>query len=165
MPDEGQLPVFDPTSRSSPELELGDRVEHVARVEPIEGVVIATLVGVRDGAALIHHLGLDDDDACVTASTAHALTLADLGAELAVVFLGGDPDQPLVLGKLERFGGRTTRNAKRELVLEAERKITLRCGRSSITLSRDGRIEIRGQHLLSRAASVNRIRGGVIQLN
>jgi len=156
MADEGHLPHVDPFTGSSTAPDTTAR---------IDGVVIATLIGVRDGAALIHHLGLDDDDACVLASSARPLGLSDLGSELAVVFVDGDPDQPLILGKLERFGDRTTRSGKRELVLEAERKITIRCGRSSICLSRDGRLEIRGQHLLSRAASVNRIRGGVIQLN
>ena len=136
----------------------------------VEGVVIAELVNLRDGAPLIRYPELDDvldEDCCVLASTALALTRDDLGAQLAVVFVGGDPDYPLVLGKLARpmLPAAVERRRRRELVLEADKKITIRCGRSSISLSRDGRLEIRGQHLLSRAASVNRIRGGVIQLN
>jgi len=52
-----------------------------------------------------------------------------------------------------------------ELLLEAQRKITLRCGKSSITLYPNGKIVLRGEYLLSDAAGVNRIAGGQIELN
>lgn len=52
-----------------------------------------------------------------------------------------------------------------ELVLEAKRQITLRCGKSSITLYPNGKIALRGDYILSDAEGLNRIVGGQIELN
>ncbi len=52
-----------------------------------------------------------------------------------------------------------------ELVLSATRKVTLRCGMSSITLHPNGKIVLRGEYILSDAQGVNRIAGGRIELN
>ncbi|MBU6260461.1 MAG: hypothetical protein KGL18_10760 [Burkholderiales bacterium] len=52
-----------------------------------------------------------------------------------------------------------------ELLFEASRRITLRCGKSSITLYPNGKIALRGQYILSDAEGVNRIVGGQIDLN
>jgi hypothetical protein len=92
-------------------------------------------------------------------------TLA-IGAEVALVFESGDPGRGIVVGKI--FQGSESRRARvddRELVLEAEREIVLRCGKASIRLTRDGRIVLRGVNLLSRAKVTNRIKGGSVQIN
>ncbi|WP_206958109.1 hypothetical protein [Trinickia acidisoli] len=52
-----------------------------------------------------------------------------------------------------------------ELVLEARQKITLRCGKASITLYPNGKIALRGEYIVSDAAGVNRIAGGQVELN
>lgn len=52
-----------------------------------------------------------------------------------------------------------------ELLFQADRKITLRCGKSSITLYPNGKIVLRGEYILSDAEGVNRIAGGQIELN
>jgi hypothetical protein len=41
----------------------------------------------------------------------------------------------------------------------------LRCGKSSITLTRAGKVLIEGEYISSRSSGVNRIKGGSIQLN
>lgn len=52
-----------------------------------------------------------------------------------------------------------------ELVFSAERKITLQCGKASITLHPNGKIVLRGEYILSDAKGVNRIAGGRVELN
>lgn len=52
-----------------------------------------------------------------------------------------------------------------KVVLEASEQLQLRCGDSSITLYKDGKIQIRGKYILSRASGVNRITGGSVQVN
>lgn len=52
-----------------------------------------------------------------------------------------------------------------ELILSARRKITLRCGQSSITLHPNGKIVLRGQYILSAAEGTNRMVGGQIEIN
>jgi hypothetical protein len=51
------------------------------------------------------------------------------------------------------------------LELTASREIVLRCGDASITLTRAGKIILRGAYLLSRSSGVNKIKGGSVQIN
>ena len=50
-------------------------------------------------------------------------------------------------------------------VVEARNSLTLRCGKSSITLHANGKIVLRGEYILSDAEGINRIAGGQIELN
>lgn len=51
------------------------------------------------------------------------------------------------------------------IVLEGKKEIVLKCGEASITLTRSGKILIRGTYLLNRSSGVNRIMGGSVQVN
>lgn len=52
-----------------------------------------------------------------------------------------------------------------ELILTARRKITLQCGKASITLHPNGKIVLRGDYILSVAEGTNRMVGGQIEIN
>ncbi|NUO48022.1 MAG: type VI secretion system tip protein VgrG [Polyangiaceae bacterium] len=54
-------------------------------------------------------------------------------------------------------GERVTVDAKRELVL--------RCGNASITLTRSGKIIVRGTHLVSKSSGANRVLGSIVRIN
>jgi hypothetical protein len=49
--------------------------------------------------------------------------------------------------------------------LGARESVTLRTGKSTISVSADGEIQVRGKNILSRATSLNRIRGGGVRIN
>lgn len=49
--------------------------------------------------------------------------------------------------------------------IEAHDEIVLKCGEASITLTKAGKIMIRGKYLLNRSTGVNRILGGSVQVN
>ena len=51
------------------------------------------------------------------------------------------------------------------VTFDAKKEIVLRCGKSSITLTRAGKVLIRGAYLLNRSSGVNRIKGGSVQIN
>lgn len=53
----------------------------------------------------------------------------------------------------------------KKITFEAKEQIVLRCGESSITLTKAGKILIRGKYLLNRSTGVNRIMGGSVQVN
>ena len=53
----------------------------------------------------------------------------------------------------------------KRITFDAREEIVLKCGKASITLTRAGKILIRGAYLLSRSTGVNKIKGGSIQLN
>ena len=54
---------------------------------------------------------------------------------------------------------------RREITIEAGEELVLRCGEASIQLTRDGKIIIRGEHILSRAKGTQRIKGGSVAIN
>lgn len=56
-------------------------------------------------------------------------------------------------------------NKPQAITFEAEQVVSLRCGKASIQLQRDGSVLIRGAYVLSRASGTNRIRGGNVQIN
>lgn len=49
--------------------------------------------------------------------------------------------------------------------IEARDEIVFKCGESSITMTRAGKITIRGKYILNRSSGVNRILGGSVQVN
>lgn len=51
------------------------------------------------------------------------------------------------------------------ICVDAEHDLELRCGRARITLRYDGRIELRGTHILSASRGPNRIKGATVALN
>lgn len=51
-----------------------------------------------------------------------------------------------------------------ELVIDAAKQLTLRCGDAAITL-RDGKLLLQGGDIVSHAKRVNRIRGGSVAIN
>ena len=53
----------------------------------------------------------------------------------------------------------------KRVTFDAKEQIVLRCGKSSMTLTRAGKIIIRGAYLLNRSSGVNRIKGGSVQIN
>jgi hypothetical protein len=50
-------------------------------------------------------------------------------------------------------------------VLRARRELELVCGKSSITLRKNGQVEVRGVEIVSRATGLNKIRGGAVRIN
>jgi hypothetical protein len=53
----------------------------------------------------------------------------------------------------------------REVVLEGETKVELRCGKASIVLTKAGKVIIQGTYISSRSSGAYRIRGGSVEVN
>jgi hypothetical protein len=51
------------------------------------------------------------------------------------------------------------------LTLSAQRQIELRCGKASLLLRRDGRVEIRGAHVVSASTGPNKVKGATVAIN
>jgi hypothetical protein len=131
-----------------------------ATLEP-QGVATGMLVGFAPrGKPLVE----------VSAMRFHArsccpLHLSDVGREVVVAFEPARPDNPIVLGVVRPAEPVEVVVDGENLTLSAHQSITLKCGKASITLNRDGKVIIRGAHVVSHASGVNRIRGGSIDLN
>jgi hypothetical protein len=51
------------------------------------------------------------------------------------------------------------------IVFDAQNEIVLRCGKSSLTLRKDGKVVVRGTEIVSRASRTNKIKGAAVQIN
>lgn len=84
--------------------------------------------------------------------------------------LGGDLSKPVIIGRF-RTTEQVVHDQTRVLVdgqqvtISADKRIVLECGKSSITLTEDGKVLIRGKYVLSQATGVAQIKGAVLRLN
>jgi len=134
----------------------------------IDGVVVAALSGFDDGGAPRITFPGNPLRRPISARSTVELNPGDVGRDVAVSFEQGDPARPIVLGKLWQPEPRPTVQANvdnERLVLSAEKEIVLNCGAASLTLTRAGKILLRGACILSRSSGANRIKGGSVQIN
>ena len=141
-----------------------------------DGLVIGVIVGVdAANAPRVSFPGCPKVDG-VKARTTVSFANSDIGRQVALMFEAGDTKKPLVIGKIQVPApvAYVPRQPNEQVVasvdgerleLTAEKEIVLRCGKASITLTRAGKIIIRGAYLVSRSSGVNRIKGGSVQIN
>ncbi|MBZ9683635.1 MULTISPECIES: DUF6484 domain-containing protein [unclassified Mesorhizobium] len=137
-------------------------------LDRIDGVVIGLLIGFDAGVPLVVFAG-NQRETAVAARSLTELGPSAVGSELALMFEGGDPARPLVVGRIVDPAHKdkklpVVRDGDR-LVITADERIELRCGVASIILEKNGRVTIRGTQLTSQASGTNRIRGGAVHLN
>ncbi len=135
------------------------------------GVLAAEVIGV-DAMADPSSAGTASDQSPPTPSGRRARRVARLHRRArARRFLGGDETQPIVLGLVgATAGARRSRcaaagKAPDTLRVEAGRELVIECGEAKISLRKDGRVEIRGTHLISRSSGPNKIKGGSVFIN
>ncbi len=145
---------------------------HTPAATRLDGVVIGVLLDVPQAASPVVAFPGCPSETGIAATTTTALSREDIGAQVALMFVGGEPSQPLVIGRIQRLPQATVTTPAavahidgERLEFSAEREIVLRCGKASITLTREGKVLIKGAYLSSRSSGVNRIKGGSVQIN
>ncbi|KQP13847.1 DUF6484 domain-containing protein [Pseudorhodoferax sp. Leaf265] len=131
--------------------------------------------------------GFDSDDAplltCAlwpAGELRRAQTIVELhqhwiGARVVFVLEEQDLCRPIVLGVVLEPGSRRSCAATssgltitaddQRIHLKAAREIVLECGAASITLTRAGKVLVKGAHLVSTSTGSNRIKGAVVDIN
>jgi len=109
-----------------------------------------------------------------------AITPKDASSEVLVSFDRGNIAFPVITGKVQSLSITpeafdlqldtsaeisTNMDSKEKLLFKADKEIVFQCGKSSITLTKAGKVLIRGAYVLSRSSGVNKIKGGSVQLN
>jgi Domain of unknown function (DUF6484) len=141
----------------------------------IDGVRIGTLVGFADSGAT--PLVIYPDQPAAAAQPARAtldLHAAHIGREAVLTFEQGDPHRPIILGCLHQADATALPGPSEHLqvdadgqrvVVSAQNQIVLRCGKASITLTREGKLILQGAYVSSHSSGVLRIKGGSVQIN
>lgn len=143
---------------------------HTPAATRLDGVVIGVLLDVPDASSPVVAFPGCPSETGIAATTTTVLAREDIGTQVALLFVGGDPSRPLVIGRIQRLPEARQAPAVahidgERLEFSAEREIVLRCGKASITLTREGKVLIKGAYLSSRSSGVNRIKGGSVQIN
>lgn len=143
---------------------------HTPAATRLDGVVIGILLDVPEASSPVVAFPGCPSETGIAATTTTVLAREDIGTQVALMFVGGDPALPLVIGRIQRLP-ETRREPSvahidgERLEFSAEREIVLRCGKASITLTREGKVLIKGAYLSSRSSGVHRIKGGSVQIN
>ena len=164
---------------------LAEAVKELQVSPRIEGVRVGTIVKVdENGGVFVDFPG--NPEGSVAARLASSFGVKKLkravatGQEVLLAFENNDPRLPIVIDSLcnevtQTMGSQAIALQTKDLdeilvdgkrvTFDAKEEIVLRCGKASITLTRAGKVLIRGAYLLSRSSGVNRIKGGVVHVN
>lgn len=163
----------------------------LSKIGPGE-IVIGTLIEIDQQGQPLVDFSENNSEQPLLAMTTLGLTQTHIGRQVALLFANGDLQTPVIMGMihsplqdmLENFGQTQSETENKsdvelnsdmkvddvlvdgkKIIFEAKEEIVLRCGESSITLTKAGKILIRGKYLLNRSTGVNRIMGGSVQVN
>jgi hypothetical protein len=164
-----------PTIEAAREERAGSDTAPNSSETRIVGVLTANLVGLLDSGrtALVTFSG-QRGTAAVRARTVVDLHGAHVGGEVVLMFECGDPERPIVMGRVRGSDDAAKAPAKNpvdvevdgeRMIVSAHEQLVLQCGKASITLTRAGKVLISGSYVLTHSTGVNRIRGGSVQLN
>jgi hypothetical protein len=142
-------------------------------------LLVGTLAGFDESGAPVVTVPSLGSERLLKSKSIAVLDRTAVGRTVAIQFEASDPEKPVILGLIQGPLPTTQLEAARNgiqkcvdvdmdgerLTLRADKEIVLRCGRCSITLTRAGKVLIRGAYLLSRSSGVNRIKGGSVQIN
>lgn len=165
-------------------------------------IIIGSIVDLdAQGRPLVNFNENQSPDPLVALTTL-SLTRKHISRQVALLFNGGDLNQPVIMGFIYRPLDELLENfeltpadtdeagpfsetqdevhpaaeIKRKddnrvyvdgkyVCIEGAEEVTFKCGKASITLTKSGKILIRGTYLLNRSTGVNRIMGGSVQVN
>lgn len=147
----------------------GVHVTDIVAMDAETGVRVASPLANRDGIAARTTIPIGPE-AC--------------GQEAVVVFEDQDPARPIIIGLIQEAPVRPVEGASalvepvvrtdapqgvtavgERLCLEAREEIVLRCGKSSITLRRNGHVLVRGMKIVSRARGLHKVKGAAVLIN
>lgn len=139
------------------------------REKTVPGVTLGEITGVgNDGGPLVRCGRRHPVAATVAMACAPGDWRTCAGKQAVVAFIDGDEGRPAILGVigLGAVGTPTPPAATpRTLRVSAGEELVIECGKSKIWLRADGRIEIRGEHVISRSRGPNKVKGGTVHIN
>lgn len=171
--------------------QLSKPTKEVAKLAPGE-IVLGTIASIDALGQPLVDFPQNLSSEAISAITTVPLEQVHVSRQVALLFNQGDFSQPIVTGlihsplqamldsyqheqensdsarKVELSGNLNGNNVcvdGKTITFEATDEMVFKCGQSSITLTKEGKVLIRGKYLLNRSSGVNRIMGGSVQVN
>ena len=157
------------------------KISHILKETEHGGVISGKVVKIdREGVVFVDFAGNRQGPLraqLTTAAAEHISTRAEAeSVHVLIAFEEDDILRPVIIDVIcDRIAPPPNTVHRNELdeiridgesiTFDAKKEIVLRCGKSSITLTRAGKVLIRGAYLLNRSSGVNRIKGGSVQIN
>lgn len=161
-------PLVNPSSTEKPQSVNGQQHKQA-------GVVVGELISItNEGRIPLVRYPDQPGTAAIQARTVVDLHSSHIGGQVVLMFEEADPSRPIIMGVLKEGEGWPLENQPGQvevdvdgerMIISAKEQLVLRCGKASITLTKAGKVLIKGSYLLSRSSGVNRIKGGSVQLN
>ena len=161
------------TERASKQMQRKETIDADPGEERLRGAVRGVLAGFTEhGEPLIDFFGNSVGRQLIAVTTI-SVRAEDVGKEAVLLFEDGDPVRPILVGIVQSPTPKRADSSRtldvtldgHRLTLSAEQEISIRCGEASITLTRAGKVLIKGAYLLSKSTGPNRIKGGSVHLN
>lgn len=141
---------------------------------PVYGVITGQFLGFNKQQMPLVVFPGQDGTAAIEARTITQLYNVAFGSDVVLQFDQGDVSKPIVLGVIQNPQLPTSEIDGQQLEVDADgnrlqinarEQLILRCGNASITLTKAGKVLIKGNYLSSRATGTHRIKGGCVQIN
>lgn len=162
------------------------QLTELTRVQPseVDGFCIGQIVHItEEGRALVDYAGNQGEPVearSVIDGKSNQHNHCQENVPVLLVFENGDPTLPIIVGivretlypstslKEAAFSVKRPREVivdGRKVALDAKEEIVLSCGKSSVTLRKDGKIIVKGTQIVSQASGTNKIKGASIRIN
>lgn len=150
---------------------------------PVHGVRLGRIVRIEENGDVFVEFSGNRSGAIVARTTSSSQSKVQgmtnaTGIEVLLVFENQDQQHPIIVDtmySLEAAEPATTATEPEEIqdvtfngkriMFGAEKEIVFKCGKASITLTKAGKIIIKGEHVVSSSHGENRIKGGSITIN
>ena len=178
QPDTDRAVFQEDTSAAAPPIAPGE-------------IIIGSLAGIDSQGQPLVDFPENPVGQPLTAMSTLGITAIHVGRRVALLFANGDPQRPVIMGLIHSplhdlivaYDATPLQASPEEqptqpalnvdditidgqrIVLEGKEEVVIKCGEASITLTKAGKILIRGNYLLNRSSGVNRIMGGSVQVN
>lgn len=137
----------------------------------------AALAGLENGQPLIEFNG-HQEHPLLGRSTVDLSLVKSFPHQVLVLFEQGDLEKPIVTGVLQQPGEdsptqddhilhskQSLKINGKTLYLTSEQDLVIECGKSSLRMSKQGKITLKGTDIVTRAARNNKIKGASININ
>lgn len=145
------------------------------------GLLVGRVVSIDDSGSPLIAFDEASKQNPVKAMTTVNVSANDIGKEVAISFAQNKQGMPIIMGVIrnllddviaapEQTSGETGDKPEvivdgNKLELSAPEEVTIRCGKASITLNKDGKILVKGEHALNRISGAFKVKSGSVELN